>query len=160
MIVSRHKHHPYLVHQYLKRVVSDGGNYRNIELGISLGCPLSPLMGALYLKPLDDRMVRMGCFYVRYMDDWVVLAPTRWRLRTAIRAVNEEMAGLLVMQHPDKTTISRIELGFDFRGHRFTAAGLAAARQTVERCAAKISRLYEQGAPEKRVREYMRRWSM
>ncbi|NEO95090.1 MAG: hypothetical protein F6K56_34805, partial [Moorea sp. SIO3G5] len=37
--------------------------------GISLGCPLSPLMGALYLKPLDDRMAELGCFYVRYMDD-------------------------------------------------------------------------------------------
>jgi len=28
-------------------------------------------MGALYLKPLDDLMAQMGCFYVRYMDDWV-----------------------------------------------------------------------------------------
>jgi hypothetical protein len=27
-------------------------------------------MGALYLKPLDDRMARLGRFYVRYMDDW------------------------------------------------------------------------------------------
>jgi len=25
-------------------------------IGISLGCPLSPLMGALYLKPMDDAM--------------------------------------------------------------------------------------------------------
>ncbi len=140
--------------------MSYGGNYRDIELGISLGCPLSPLMGALYLKPLDDRMTRMGCFYVRYMDDWVVLAPTRWRLRAAIRAVNEEMAGLRVMQHPDKTTIGRIDRGFDSLGYRFTAAGLAVARQTAERCAAKIYQLYEQGAPEKRVLEYMRHWEM
>jgi len=31
-------------------------------------------MGALYLKPLDDRMAELGCFYVRFMDDWCVLA--------------------------------------------------------------------------------------
>jgi len=23
------------------------------------------------LKPLDNLMAQMGCFYVRYMDDWV-----------------------------------------------------------------------------------------
>ena len=33
--------------QYLRRFVSDGGIYVDIERGISLGCPLSPLMGAL-----------------------------------------------------------------------------------------------------------------
>jgi hypothetical protein len=42
-------------------------------------------MGALYLKPLDDKMAEMGCFYVRYMDDWVVLAQTR----RAIKATNQ-----------------------------------------------------------------------
>ena len=48
---------------------------------MSLGSPLSPLMGTLYLKRLDDRMAKLGCFYIRYMDDWVILAPTRWKLR-------------------------------------------------------------------------------
>ncbi|NEO79425.1 reverse transcriptase domain-containing protein [Moorena sp. SIO4G3] len=58
-----------LIRQYLRRFVSYGGNYVDITQGISLGCPLSPLMGALYLKPLDDRMAELGCFYVRFMDD-------------------------------------------------------------------------------------------
>jgi hypothetical protein len=48
-------------------------------------------MGALFLKPLDDRMAELGCFYVRFMDDWVVLVPIRWKLRQAIKAVNEVM---------------------------------------------------------------------
>jgi hypothetical protein len=65
---------------YLRRYVSDGGKFIDVTQGISLGCPLSPLMGALFLKPLDDRMAELGCFYVRFMDDWVVLAPTRWWL--------------------------------------------------------------------------------
>jgi hypothetical protein len=147
-----------LVHQYLKRFVSDGGEYADIEQGISLGCPLSPLMGALYLKPLDDKMAEMGCFYVRYMDDWVILAPTRWKLRQAIKAVNQVMANLFVEKHPDKTFIGRISRGFDFLGYWFTPSGLGIALKTVERCLAKVSRLYEQGASVGRIGEYLGRW--
>jgi hypothetical protein len=100
-----------LVGQYLKRFVSDGGEYTDIEQGISLGCPLSPLMGALYLKPLDDRMAELGCFYVQFMDDWVILAPTRWKLRKAIKAVNGVMAELRVEKHPDKHLLDGLHGG-------------------------------------------------
>ncbi|NES75445.1 MAG: hypothetical protein F6K06_06285 [Okeania sp. SIO1H4] len=147
-----------LVGQYLRRFVSDGGIYVDIERGISLGCPLSPLMGALYLKPLDDRMAAMGCFYVRYMDDWVVLAPTRWALRRAIKATNQVMAELKVEKHPDKTFIGRVGRGFDFLGYRFAPGGLAVARVTVERFLERVSRLYEQNATASRIEEYARRW--
>ena len=46
-----------LVSQYCARTVVFRGIYRRIERqGISLGCPLSPLMAALYLSRLDTRM--------------------------------------------------------------------------------------------------------
>jgi hypothetical protein len=147
-----------LVRQYLKRFVSDGGIYTDISLGISLGCPLSPLMGALYLKPLDDKMAEMGCFYVRYMDDWVVLAKTRWELRKAIKATNEVLNELKVVKHPDKTFIGRISRGFDFLGYRFAPQGFGVAQVTIQRFLDKIRQLYEQGASECRIGEYVKRW--
>ncbi len=49
-----------LLWQYMRRTVYCDGYYRDVKQGISLGCPLSPLMGALYLKPLDDRMEKTG----------------------------------------------------------------------------------------------------
>ncbi len=136
---------------YLRRYVSDGGKFIDITQGISLGCPLSPLMGALFLKPLDDRMAQFDLFYARFMDDWVVLAPTRWKLRKAIKAVNEVMAGLRVEKHPDKTFIGRIARGFDFLGYWFSSSGLGVAKKTVERMLVKVSRLFEQGADELRI---------
>jgi hypothetical protein len=56
---------------------------------------------------------------------WTIggLAPTRWKLRAAILAVNEVMANLVVTQHPNKTIVGRIARGFDFLGYRFTADG-------------------------------------
>ncbi len=58
-------------------------------------------------------MARSGLFYVCFMDDILVLAPTRWRLR---KAVNEVLGSLGLLKHPDKTFVGRTERGFDFLG--------------------------------------------
>ena len=46
--------------------------------------------------------------YSRFMDDWIVIAPTRWKLRSAVRIVNETLNMLNDEQHPDKTFIGRV----------------------------------------------------
>ena len=70
-------------------------------------------MGAFFLERLDERMARSGLFYLRFMDDISVLAPTRWRFRKAVRLVNQVLGPLSLSKHPDKTFIGRIERGFD-----------------------------------------------
>ncbi len=65
-----------LVWGYLRHLEDDGGIYLNVKQGISLGCPLSPLIATIYLKPLDDAMEKSDLFYARFLDDWVVLSPT------------------------------------------------------------------------------------
>jgi len=115
-------------------------------------------MGALYLYQLDERVAEMGLFYARFMDNWVILAPTRWKLRRAIKVVNQTLAELKVEKHPDKTFIGRIERGFDFLGYRFSSAGLGIAPQTIERFKARMARLHEQGADEVRIGQYAERW--
>jgi len=92
------------------------------------------------------------------MDDWVVLAPTRWKLRKAIKAVNEVMAELRVVKHPDKTFIGRIAKGFDFLGYWFTPTGLGVASKTVSLMQDKVFQLYEQGADDERIETYLKRW--
>jgi hypothetical protein len=147
-----------LLRQYVRRTIYDGGLYEDVGRGISLGCPLSPLMGALYLKLLDERVEATGLTYARFMDDWVILAPTRWKLREAIRLVNQTLAALHIEQHPDKTFIGRISRGFDFLGYAFKPAGLDVAPPTIERCAQRVSRLYEQGVDLIHIGAYLRRW--
>ena len=50
-------------------------------VGIVAGGALSTLLGAVYLSPLDAAMNRLykkgNIFYIRYMDDIVILAKTR-----------------------------------------------------------------------------------
>ena len=72
--------------------------------------------------------------------------------------VNETLAALKLAQHPDKTFIGRTSRGFDFLGYQFTPSGLAVAAKTIERFAERLTRLYERGAAESRIGDYVRRW--
>ncbi|MEM7129324.1 MAG: reverse transcriptase domain-containing protein [Chloroflexota bacterium] len=92
----------------------DHGFYRVVNQGISFGSPLSPLLRALYLKPLDDVVAQTVLFYRRFMDDWVNLAPTQRKLRGAVKTVNQALTALKVKKHPDKTFIGHTSRGFDF----------------------------------------------
>ena len=160
-----------LIGQYLRRTSERGGIFYDFDRGISLGCPLSPLLAAFYLHELDRIMAarakRDGLFYVRYMDDILVLAPTRWKLRRAVKAVNGVLEALGLEQHPDKTFIGLISRGFDFLGYHFSPDGLTLARRTIENFLQKVSRLYEQerllphnqvAALEVKITRYIERW--
>ena len=146
-----------LVEQYLRRTAEQGGLFWESDRGIPLGCPLSPIIGAFFLAELDQRLERTGLFYVRFMDDIVVLAPTRWKLRRAVRVLNQVLSSLKLEKHPEKTFIGRIEKGFDFLGYHFSHAELTVARTTLEHFAARAIRLHEQEPL--RLGEYVRRWS-
>jgi RNA-directed DNA polymerase len=151
-----------LLGQAIQRTVERGGLYWDIRTGISRGCPLSPLLGALYLKVLDERLSGTEPYYVRYMDDILVLTKTRWQLRRAVRTLNQTFDELKVSQHPDKTFIGRIERGFDFLGYYFCHGPLRLAQRTLQNHATRLHRLYEQQktAPAGAVRldEYVTRW--
>ncbi len=107
-------------------------------------------------------MEQSGLFYVRFMDDILVLAPTRWKLRRAVKVVNEVLGSLRLEKHPDKTFIGRIEKGFDFLGYHFSRDGLTVAKATIEKFLERAARLYEQepGEAEASARFglYVRRW--
>jgi hypothetical protein len=147
-----------LLWDYIYHTIYAEGYYEDIIYGICRGCPLSPLMGTLYLKRLDDRMATTGLFYARFMDDVVILAPTRWKLRAAIKKVNQTLEELKLQRHPEKTFIGRISRGFDFLGYAFTPSRLGIAPKTFERFVERMTRLYERGAGTVRIGDYARRW--
>jgi retron-type reverse transcriptase len=147
-----------LTWQYLKRTVYDGGNYYDRELGISLGCPLSPLMAAVYLQPLDEAFEGKEWFYARFTDDWVIIVPTRWKLNFAVKKVNQILNQHKLTKADDKTFIGRSQRGFDFLGYHFTPESLTMGKMSLQRRDARLHQLYEQGADESRVGESVSRW--
>lgn len=152
-----------LLAQYMKRTIERGGNFEEIDKGISAGCPLSPLIASFYLVELDKTMEDKPVFYRRYMDDIIILAKTRWQLRKAIKTVNQFFAQLKLAQHPDKTFIGKADKGFDFLGYQFDKANLTISTRTLKNHIRRITQLYEQkkGQPNwlALLDDYRHRWA-
>lgn len=134
-----------LVHQYLHYTVEDGGTFHTPEKGISRGCPLSPLMGALHLYDMDAHFSRQqGIHYARYMDDVIILAKSRWSLRKQTRQLMQWFSEYGFEAHPDKTFIGRTEKGFDWMGAWLTHEGVTdIAPRAKANHREKVRRLYE-----------------
>ncbi|KZX59375.1 hypothetical protein A3709_13835 [Halioglobus sp. HI00S01] len=147
-----------LLTQVIGRTVESGGIFNVIKKGIGRGSPLSPLLAAIYLKPLDDVMDRAGIAYVRYMDDWVIMTPRRHQLRRGIRLIQQTLQQLKLNTHPDKTWVGKIDRGFTFLGYHHTRAGVTPAKDTIARFRERITKLYEQGAGRARIGAYATRW--
>jgi hypothetical protein len=134
-----------------------------LKSGIALGCPPSPVLGSFFLHELDVHFEESGLFYIRFMDDILVPAPTRWKLRRAVKMVNQALDALRLEKHPEKTFIGRVEKGFDFLGYHLRPGRIEVCRDTLRRFAQHALRLYERehGPSESQalLGEYVRRWA-
>lgn len=157
-----------LIEQYVHYSVEEGGEIFTPQHGICRGCALSPLIGASLLHHVDsDFAAQAGTFYLRYMDDFVLFARTRWQLRRCVKQLHHyfNLAGFET--HPDKTQLGRIEQGFDWLGVWFTPEGTTIAPRALENYRVQRLRLYEQArrrglsATETgaRVQAYEARWT-
>ena len=146
-----------LVSQYCDRLEIKDGHYYHFQRGIPKGCPLSPLVAALYLKPLDDVLCKHG-FYVRFMDDWIIMVKSKHQLRKVIKLTHTILSALKLKMHPDKTYIGCIKKGFDFLGVHFGALPTI-AKASLEKHRAKLAQRYAQGASPVCIGDYVARWT-
>ena len=137
---------------------------RNTGRGMVASGGLSPLLGGLYLAPLDQAMDRLKARgqlvqYVRYMDDVVLLAKSRWQLRRAIAALHAVLRALHLRLHRVKRFIGRTSTGFDFLGYRLhPGRKLRPSQESLRRLRMRARRLYEREGDVHRLRRYVQRW--
>ena len=130
--------------------------------GMVAGGSISPLLGAVYLTPLDRAMEQLqprhDIRYQRFMDDYLIFAPTRHKLKAALRCMYRILEQLKLTVHPDKRSIGTTHRGFDFLGYCIHPdRKLRPARQSLNRLLDRSRRLYEQGVDENRLRQYIQR---
>ena len=108
------------------------------------------------ILPALKAMAKLPVTYIRFMDDWIIFAKTRWHLRKAIKITNQILNQLNVLKHPDKTIIGRVERTFDFCGITYAAEGIVSvAKATKDKFSSKLSKLYEHpGRNKEKIRTY------
>ena len=130
------------------RTETSGGIFTSYEdKGVPMGSPLSPLLGAIALMPLDQAMEKRGhhIFYGRYMDDWVVLTHTKTALRKIIKETHRILKELRFTMHPTKTYIGKISHGFNFLGYYMDDKKILPSKETIRRYEERATALYEHG---------------
>ncbi len=96
------------------------------------------------------------------MDDILVLSPSRWRLRKAVKVVNQVLTFLKLEKHPEKTFVGKTERSFDSLGYPIRPDGISVASKTLERFVSRAARLYERepvATTAPRLGPYVRRWT-
>ena len=140
------------------RIISNARAVAWLQVGVfRLYC------GTVYLTPLDRAMEQLqprhDIRYQRFMDDYLIFAPTRHKLKAALRTMYRVLDQLKLCVHPDKRSIGTTHRGFDFLGYRIHSdRKLRPARQSLNRLLVRSRRLYEQGVDINRLRQYVQRW--
>lgn len=144
-----------LLRRALMRAENSGGNFTFYDThGLPMGSPLSPLLGAIMLMPLDHAMGKIkDVFYARYMDDWIILTKSKTQLRKVIKKTHKIMKDLKLSLHPTKTYIGKILSGFNFLGYYMDGRKLLPSTETIRRMTERASALYEQEVQSKGKRK-------
>lgn len=92
------------------------------DVGYAPGSQMVQILGISLLDPMDHAIKEKlrAKYYLRYMDDFLIISRDREYLEKARRAIEAELAGFELHLHPEKTRIYPLTggikmLGFTFR---------------------------------------------
>lgn len=132
------------IKHYLEAIITtpidDGGRLFTPQKGIPRRSPLSPFLGALYLSPLDRAFEnRTGVFYLRYMDDIVILAQTKNQFVSARKKLYRILQQLRLTLSDAKTRMGCLYEGFHYLGMQFEVQQTASRNPSVANPAVSVT---------------------
>jgi RNA-directed DNA polymerase len=89
------------------------------QKGIPQGAVISPILANIYLHEFDNLVSATDLKFVRYADDFLVLATTQERILQARLEIVNLLDSIGLMMNVEKTQITNFERGFRFLGHGF-----------------------------------------
>jgi RNA-directed DNA polymerase len=102
----------------LAELRSKAGDFPIEDIGVAQGNSLSPLLGNIILADFDAQMNEGDCRCVRYIDDFIIIAPTQKAANARLRRAISILSKLGMDLSPEKSSTggTPIEDGFDFVG--------------------------------------------
>jgi group II intron reverse transcriptase/maturase/CRISPR-associated endonuclease Cas1 len=126
-------------------VVTKQLKWNEIDKGVPQGAVLSPLLANFYLHPFDQFVVSKTSNYVRYADDFLVIADNRGELEEIvgdIRATLESKFSLKL----NIPVITDLETGTEFLGICIKRSGLTLTEKKQKDLESRIDSIEWQGA--------------
>lgn len=115
-----------LIEMWIKMAkVTPNGDWRAVTKGIPQGALLSPLISNVYLHALDKRAITHNYGYVRYADDFILLADSQEKARQALADFSHYLPQTLGLTLHEGAQVQRVESGFAFLGLWFQGSELS-----------------------------------
>jgi RNA-directed DNA polymerase len=131
-----------LIWKFLKSGVMEDGVLKKTMKGTPQGGVISPLLANIVLDVLDRELAAAGYIFVRYADDFLVLAKSTSDIEKAYKLVREVIEDKLQLQlSPEKTKVTSFTEGFDFLGFHLSQRYVRIRASSVEKMKDKIRML-------------------
>ena len=128
----------YLIDRFLKAGVMEDGVFSSTDLGTPQGGVISPLLANITLNSLDWTLHNAGFRFVRYADDFVVLAKSQAKVCEAHDLVQKHLASIGLSLSAEKTKMTSFRQGFAFLGFDIGAWSIKMRPKSVEKFKDKI----------------------
>ena len=165
------KYFPSIRHETLKKIVRRTISDKNIlwlidtiidshgdGCGIPIGALTSQLLANVYLDQLDHYLKdHIGIrYYVRYMDDFIILGKTKSELKSLKVDIEAYLCSRLALCLNHRTGIWPGRHGIDFCGYRIWPTHMKPRKRTVKKIKRKLMAI-KRRAPEKKAFEDIRK---
>ena len=130
-----------LVEKFLKAGVMEEGVFQPTRLGTPQGGVISPLLANIALNGLDWQLHEHGLRFVRYADDFVVMATSMVQIQEAHDLVQRYLTSIGLTLSAEKTKRTRFRDGFAFLGFTISSWTVTMRPKAVEKFKAKVRAL-------------------
>jgi RNA-directed DNA polymerase len=118
------------------------------EIGVAQGNSLSPLLGNIILADFDRQMNDGDCRCVRYIDDFIIIAPTQKAANARLRRATEILSKLGMELSPEKTSTGGVPIstGFEFLGINICPGLIRPGNKAQTKFLASIQQAFDDGS--------------
>ncbi len=146
--------------ELLDIIIDHNGNMAD-GVGIPVGNLTSQLFANIYLDALDQFIKhKLGAkYYIRYMDDFIILSPDKEQLRCWLAEIEEFLRDELRLELNPKTTILAAKNGIDFVGYKHRATHRKVRRDSIKRIKRTIKKCESGKITTEQLRKSITSWT-
>ncbi len=127
----------------LADLAADADLFPLYEIGVAQGCSLSPLLGNMLLSDFDQQMNSRRCTCLRYVDDFIILAPNNTEAEKEFSSGVRLLKSLGLEISGEKTLKGRVSNGFEFLGIEINNGVIRPSRASRKRLLNKVYKVLQ-----------------